>query len=243
MTTTQRSIWTGLSRRIALVAGLAALAGCTTGNQGSSYWTEVGQILARGVDEIQRGRPDRVIPTRAQLNQFFGNVETIEVVIPSRDLYDFVRLIDRRTDRSPGELKTYQSFDLATVTFRNGVLVNTRSIGGDVLSHSVAVTGAVPGPIDVGERRLEIFALDNKSVGVFLDCQIRSEGTKQIVVYEITHTAEHLIEDCSWGSNTLDRNGTIQNEYWVSPSQNVVWKSRQWAGPLIGYIETQQITR
>ncbi len=49
----------------------------------------------------------------------------------------------------------------------------------------------------------------------------------------------HLLtvqQRCSGGG------GEVVNDYWVDSRGGLVWKSRQWAGPQIGYIRFRRLT-
>ena len=36
--------------------------------------------------------------------------------------------------------------------------------------------------------------------------------------------------------------GVVVNDYWVDPGGGLVWQSRQWGGPAMGYLRTRRLT-
>lgn len=235
-------IWAGMRRRAAWAMSLmsvAVLAGCTEGNVRDTYWTEVGKLISEQAQLLTEQRFDPIPANRARIEAWLPDTQVMEVRIPSRELVDYPSLVDQRRDYEPGRLLTFRSLDNATLTFRNGVLVTTRGIAGDMLDQNVPIQEGSVGPASSGERRMQILALDNKAVGIFLECELEGRGRERIVIYDYAYDTDHLVETCTWSSAKLNQQGQIENEYWVSGSR--VWRSRQWAGPTIGYMLFQQV--
>lgn len=225
--------------RALALASILGLVGCTEGAVRDSYWTEVGNVFSERVRILTETRFDPIPANRARIEAWLPDTEVMEVRIPGRGLVDYPSLIDRRRDYEAGTLLTFRSLDNATLTFRNGVLVTTRGIAGDVLDHSFQIDGNVAGPASGGDRRIRILGLDNKAVSIFLECAQESRGRERILIYDYAYDTEHMVETCDWFSNELGQEGRIENEYWISGSR--VWRSRQWAGPNIGYMLLQQV--
>ena len=55
-------------------------------------------------------------------------------------------------------------------------------------------------------------------------------------VVERVYPTRRLQERCSDG-----KGGEVVNDYWVDLSGGRIRQSRQWAGPVIGYIRTRQV--
>jgi hypothetical protein len=84
---------------------------------------------------------------------------------------------------------------------------------------------------------MQLRGLDNRGVSLALACDRQDLGPEAVTIVEIAHPARHLRETC-----TSSDGGSVVNDYWVDPQRRIVWQSRQWAGPVIGYIRTRRLT-
>jgi hypothetical protein len=216
-----------------LLSGLVA--GCSGGDGVPTLNAQVtkaavGAVKARTAAKAQQPAP----LTRAALNTVPGSY--IEVVLERRDALAYLSLSGARRDDAPGQIQVWRSQDNASVAMRNGVLIQTRGLGGDILSSSVHVRGDAPGPSAGGERVMLIRALDNKELRLSLACDLRDLGPETIEIVQTRYATRHLQERCEGGE------GAIRNDYWVDSRSGLVWQSRQWAGPYIGYMRTRRLT-
>ena len=138
----------------------------------------------------------------------------------------------------PGLVVQWRSEDDVTLTMRNGVLIATRGLGGGVVSASARVEGDRPGPASGGARQLDIRAGDLDIRHVEFLCDLDDLGPERVVIVERAQATRHLRETCMAAGG-----GRVVNDYWIdSGGSDVVWQSRQWAGPEIGYIRTRRLT-
>lgn len=226
-------------RYLAHFLGLSLiLAGCSGGSGGNQ--TEPGlyqQLFNAGKQSLtERTTKEAQLPplTRAALNTLNGSY--LEVTLERGGQLAYLYVNAERRDDSPGRIIIWRSEDNVTLAMRNGVLIATRGLGGDVLSSGVQVSGDSPGPARSGERVQYIRVLDNKERRLSLACDLVDLGAETITIVERNHPTRHLQERCTGGG------GTVVNDYWVDSRAGLVWQSRQWAGPVIGYLRTRRLT-
>lgn len=227
---------TGAWIRAALAALALALAACSGGNEERPTQLQVFEasraaIAQRRAQKAQVARPPL---TRAALDTV--DVSAIEVTLERRDIFAYLIIQTERRDDAPGTIMVWRSEDNATVATRNGVVIATRGLGGDILSSSVQVSGDAPGPSGGGERIMMIRALDNKEVALPMTCDLEDLGPEPVEIVELVHRTRHLRERCEGGG------GAVVNDYWVDSHSGIVWQSRQWAGPYIGYMRLRRLT-
>ena len=70
--------------------------------------------------------------TRTLLDQTPGAV--MQVVPENTGLQDFLKRVARRSDGTPGMVEVWQSTDQVQIVLREGVLVGTKGLGGDMRS-------------------------------------------------------------------------------------------------------------
>lgn len=149
---------------------------------------------------------------------------------------DFLRRVARRNDSEFGTVEVWNSSDNAQVFLRNGVLVGTRGVGGDIISSNASATvrAVSQGRSGSGSRSYRVSNGDNTDQLVNLSCRIDNLGPEGITVVNQVFATTHLRETCSGGPTG---NTAIVNNYWVQNGTGLVKKSRQWAGPVVGYFE------
>jgi len=235
-----------LTRRMALVCTAwvtGILAGCSGGNDVPTLELEMinaGRTLI-GSKIAARSAPPRPPLTRAALDTLEGSF--LEVTLERRDQLAYLYVNAQRRDGDPGKITVWRTDDDVTLAMRNGVLIATRGLGGDVISSQVQVSGTAPGPASGGERVQYIRSLDNKERRLALACDLDDLGPETVVIVEQGHATRHLRETCTGG--TADGSGdigTVVNEYWVDSHNQLIWQSRQWAGPHIGYLWIRRLT-
>lgn len=221
-----------------LLAGLGALllAACSGGTDRPTLHAQLfgavrDEIAARTAPEVQR--PPL---TRASLDTV--ELAAIEVTLEQSgtQAYLFEQLV--RRDDAPGRITVWRTEDDVTLALREGVLIATRGLGGDLLSSAVQVETGRPGPAGGGAHVMHVAARDNKAVPIRLACDLEDLGATTITIVERAHPVRHLRETCE----TVD-GARVVNDYWVETRGGLVWQSRQWAGPTIGYLRIRQLTR
>ena len=214
-----------------------ALAGCSSNPDQAPLYE---QLFAVGKNAVAAGRArrqpvERPPLTRAALNTV--KVSSLEVTLERRDQTAYLFVSADRRDDSPGRITVWRTEDNVSLALRNGVLIATRGLGGDLVSSVVRVSGDRPGPAGSGEKQHFVRTGDIEEQTLVLACDLVDMGPDTIVIVERAHPTRHVQERCSGAS------GQVVNDYWVDPRAGIVWQSRQWAGPHIGYLRFRRLTK
>lgn len=225
----------GIMRAINLVAAAAGLflAGCSGGTdlpntQAAQFGTYV---------DVLRTRPEATPAVPALTPAVIDGltVSTLEVQLERTGQTAF---LVPYSDRSGG-LRTWRTADDVQLTMRSGVLVTTRGLGNDLGStdagsavQSVRTRNAVSGP-----HTLYVKNGDNGITQIPLSCDMRNLGVEAIEIVQRTTKTVHLQENCSGAS------APVTYDYWVDTRDGTVLKSRQWAGPGVGYVQTRLLKK
>lgn len=218
-----------------ILAFCAALAGCTGGDGNPPLF---GQILAAGREAVairQRGAAARPALTRAALDTVGKPV--LEATLERSGRFAYLFIDAERRDAHPGKITVWRTEDQITLALRAGVLVATRGLGGDLLSSHVAIRADRPGPATGGHRVAVVRTGNQKTLRIDFSCDLADLGPASVKIVEHVHTTRHLRETCT------TETGRIVNEYWIDIAQGLVWQSRQWAGPEIGYVTLRRLIK
>lgn len=213
-------------RRAAGILALALLAGCSGGEDAPS--TQL-QLLDAARDALRRddkAQPAQV--TRAMLDRFDGAL--LEATRERTGQRAVLGVAISRRDDHPGRVTVWRSRDDVTLALRDGALIATRGLGGDLISASGAVAGAG------GEKALHIRGLDNKDRRMVLSCTRSDLGAETVEVVERRYATRHVRETCAGPG------GSASWDYWVEPGTGITRRSRQWAGPDIGYLTLRRLS-
>lgn len=219
---------------LCLFLGLAACNGGDGEAESPSLNLQVIEYAQGLLTQKLEGPPARPVVTRAVLDTLEGSFMEVEVEKNGDSAYMYVAAV--RQDELPGTIVVWHAEDPATLTLRNDVLIATRGLGDDLLSSAVRINPGQPGPAGGGARTLYVRAFDNQEVALSLACDLVDLGPETIVIVEQAHRTRHLQEDCE-GSG-----GRIRNDYWIDSGAGLVWQSRQWGGPGIGYVQFRRLT-
>lgn len=227
------------SPAVALALGLAlALAGCSGGTGSKPLYPQIAAAAAGavGARAARRQAANRPPLTRAALDAVEGAF--IEVTVEQRPATAYLFLSAERDDALPGHIVQWRTEDDVTLTLRNDVLIATRGLGGDVVSSAVNVAPGVAGPAAGGPKLLDIRDGDLQIRRLRLLCELRDLGPAPVEIVERRHPTRHLRERCGGAPE-----GEVVNDYWVDAGAGIVWQSRQWAGPHVGYLRIRRLTR
>ena len=221
----------------AALGALIAVSGCSSQGEGQTNPILGASKQVFGAIKASRnsdGPAPFVKVTSKQLNN--TKIPAMQVNILSRGGSDFLKRIAQRNDNHPGQIAVWRGSDGAQVILRNGVVVGTRGIGGDIISADAegtiqAVRAARAGN---GERRYFISNGDYSDTEVILSCDVDNLGRETTQVVHLTFQTVHLRETCVGGAEDRVR---IVNDYWVQPGSGTVRRSKQWVGPLSGHFE------
>ena len=171
----------------------------------------------------------RVTVTRTLLDQTPGAV--MQVVPENTGLQDFLKRVARRSDGTPGMVEVWQSTDQVQIVLREGVLVGTKGLGGDMRSaQAQTVIAALDGQGGGGERLITLARLDGTAQTVPFACDVTHLGPETIQIVDRRLSVRHFREDCIYGATTFS------NDYCAEVGTGKLRRSRQWAGPQFGYM-------
>lgn len=227
----------GMMRRLHLVSALLSvliLGACSQGNQVTPLQLQVLQAGQQIIASKRSVKVERPPLTREVLDAVDGAY--IEAVVERRDALAYLRVQAIRQDQNPGQITVWRTDDNITLTMRNGVLIATRGLGGDLLSAQVPVRASIPGPADTGAHVMYLRSGANHQRRLSLVCERIDLGSETVTIVGQSYRTRHLQQRCSGGG------GEVVNDYWVDSRAGLVWKSRQWAGPQIGYIRFRRLT-
>lgn len=168
--------------------------------------------------------------TRAQLDQVKSPLLAAQLTGPGT----FATLVPVGAN---GDVITWRSADEITLSLRQGILVATRGLGQDLMAADV--TDAL--------QMIRGGAADYTRVHTYLDgeyqtrfqaftCRHEGQIPEQIEIVQVSHQTRRIEESC------FAADMRIANTYWVDHG-GIVWKSKQWVSPALGYIETELLVR
>jgi group 4 capsule polysaccharide lipoprotein GfcB/YjbF len=212
---------------ITLLLASAVLAACSSENPKVSIGKNIPSILKELKLKKQTPQSGSALAglTRAQLEGIKGPllVAQLEAV----DAFSTLSLAAQNRD-----VKTFFTPDQISVSLQNGILISTRGLSEDLMSADVsAAAKAIPKSKAANYGRLYRW-LDgeDRQLEEQFRCDLVFIDTAKVEIVELTHRARHMQETCT--SQDL----TIVNDYWVGIDKPVIWQSRQWIGPTLGYL-------
>ena len=152
-------------------------------------------------------------------------------VVESRNSFTFLTEI-----ATNGSFSTWGSPDRRTITERQGLITASRGLGADLMSADVSDSLRLVRTRKAGQASRKHIYLDgqNKEVETRFTCTIATTGQQRIAIGEISTTVTTVAERCKGGS------ASFENTYQVAPSGQVV-QSRQWLGPVNGFLTVQKL--
>jgi hypothetical protein len=137
-----------------------------------------------------------------------------------------------------GGVETWQASGRTDFMLDGPVLFATRGIGWDLLTAETAAPRQLllAGKSGNYQRTLRHLAGDDAIDLVRYDCTLTQKGPQTIVVLERRHATRYATERC-----VTPQGAAFENAYWVG--DGILWKSRQWVSPRLGYMETERLVR
>jgi hypothetical protein len=159
--------------------------------------------------------------SRAKIEKF--GTPILRATVPSRGLDLLLSPRDVR-----GDVVTWESAEGITFAFRNGVLIESRGLGADLMSSSVPSPDRIAS--SASYSRSYFFVSDNdQNQRRDYACSPEAWDAEAVTIYGKTHQTRHVAEPC------LRDVGRITNDFWFEG--RTIRKSRQWVSPDIGYVE------
>jgi hypothetical protein len=224
-----------LSARLAAGLLLATvLAGCgSKGNvdfQGPPLVATAGALAMSAVAEAKErraGPKEKKGPTRAELEE--KGEPVLRVAMESRGLDSFLSVLDSRDD-----VVTWKTRDGTTFSLRNGVLIQTRGLGPDLMSSNVPTVGQLLQDGGTHQRQYFFLGPNDQPTRRSYDCTVTVVGSKEIAIMKRKHQVTRVTEDC-----VRPQSGKITNDFWIEGQK--IRKSRQWASALAGFVEFELV--
>lgn len=224
-----------VKRMVRLTAGILALVllgACGSEKpEPSPIVNAVGNIAKATVSRVKarRSGAEKAAPapvTRADLEKF--GLPILRAVIKARGADAFLTMSDIK-----GNVVTWATTDGTTFTLRDGILIQTRGLGPDLMSARAPSLRALL--TDGGSHKRVYYQLgdDDQTTQRSYDCTVRVVGKETIEIFSRSHSVTRIAEEC------VRPQGSITNDYWVEGS--TIRKSRQLASAKTGFIEFERV--
>lgn len=213
---------------------MAMLSSCGSEKyQGSPLVQAVGAVAKATVGKVAAKRtgateaaPAPAPVTRADLEKF--GVPILRAVIAARGADALLTMTDAK-----GGFVTWSTTDGTTFTLRNGVLIQTRGLGPDLMSAQAPSLAALGTDGGTHQRIYFLLGADDRSTRRTYECSVSVGGKEVIEIFGRSHTTTHITETCTRPQDT------IANDYWIEGA--MIRKSRQLASGGAGFIEFEQV--
>lgn len=209
-----------LKSLVTAVLVTATLAGCAKIKE-----SPAGVLLASLLVRKDAAVPARTIP-RAEIEKAGQPVLWTNMVEAKRDTLLLIR------DRKPNGILAWGTADGILVTFRDGVLIETRGLGSDLLSSAMPLRATLSQG-STHARTYFVLGPDDAAQRIDFTCTITGRAAETVVVFGRSHGTTHVTERCTSSI------GSITNEYWMDGG--VIRKAREWVSPAFGYLEFERI--
>ena len=212
---------------LALCAGLI-LSACSGGTEtASSQSSTLSEVVSVASNQRKAKRNPPVLPTLTR--------PLLEVVAAKREQTAYL-IPEAYRD---GNVTVWRTGGNSQLVLRDGVLIGTKGLGNDLASAdaSPALAAVRSRGSSSGQRVMYIRNDVNGVDRMSLSCEVRNMGAETLEIVERSFPTVHLREDCS------NETGQITNHYWVDRRDSTVWKSRQWGGPKVGYLDMRLLKK
>lgn len=225
-----------LAKSVALVAVLAVLAGC--GNDKSGPNPMVSAIGAMAKESVAKAKAKKSggkaatakAATPAELRAELQAAGKPVLLASSQSLgqTSFLAVADTK-----GDVITWKTQDGVTFSQRNGVMIQTRGLGADLMSAQVPSIGQLMQAGRSYQRIYYFLGDDDQGTRRTYDCSTAIVGKETIDVLGRKHGTTHVTETCE---RPL---GKLTNEYWIEGKS--IRQSRQWISGRIGSVDFQRV--
>jgi hypothetical protein len=218
------------ARLLAAATVLALVASC--GNDGGSanpVASAVGQMakagLAKGKGAKAATGPAAAPVGRAELAAFGKPILRVTSAALGQDA--FLTIADAK-----GAVVTWTAQGAATFSQRDGILIQTRGLGSDLMSAEAPSLAQLTSGASY-PRAYFFLGEDDRGTRRSYDCVASVVGRETIEVMGKSHTATKVTETCS------RPNSQVINDFWIEGK--AIRKSRQWASARVGYVEFERV--
>ncbi len=219
------------ARLVAVAAAVSLLAACGNDKGGANpVVAAVGQMAKAALPKGKKGgqapaaKPAAPVG-RAELEAYGKPVLRIRAKALGQDA--FLTILDTKEN-----VVTWTAQRQANFSLRDGVLIQTRGVGADLMSAQVPTLAQLRGGASYG-RIYYFLGADDVGTRRTYDCTAATVGQETIEIVGKSHATTHVTETCT------RPNGKVTNDYWIEG--NMIRKSRQWASNLAGYLEFEKV--
>ncbi len=217
-------------RAAAAVCLMAALAACGSSKPEASPLVLAVSSVAKatlGRAKASRAPAKAAAPvTRADIEKF--GMPILRAVIPVRSADALLTITDVK-----GSTVTWGTTDGTTFTQREGVLIQTRGLGPDLMSAQAPSAAALRTAGGTHQRIYYFLGEDDRSTRRTYECTVTAAGTEEIQIFQRTHRVEKFTETCG------RQQGSISNSFWFEGP--MIRKSRQLASGGLGFIDFERV--
>lgn len=225
-----------LVKSVAAVAVLALLAGCGNDKSGpnpmvSAIGAMAKQSVAKAKAKKSGGTASAAKPaTPAELRAQLEAAGKPVLLASSKTLgqTSFLGIADAK-----GDVITWKTPDGATFSQRNGVLIQTRGLGSDLMSAQAPSVGQLLQAGGSYQRVYYFLGDDDQGTRRTYDCTTAITGKETIEVLGRSYSATRVTESCE---RPL---GKLTNDYWIEGQS--IRQSRQWVSGRIGFVDFQRV--
>ncbi|NUB45392.1 YjbF family lipoprotein [Fertoebacter nigrum] len=129
---------------------------------------------------------------------------------------------------------TWSSADNRTISYRQGIVVATRGLSGDLMSASVPTLGQIAAGSGTHSRvHFYLNGLDQTERQDFR-CTLSSAGSETLTIVGLGYPTRRIDEDCSGAA------GSFRNSYWIEGG-TYLRQSRQYVAKEAGFLVTKRL--
>lgn len=161
--------------------------------------------------------------TRAAIEQ--SEREQVLVALPATGVAVPIALFEENRGK-----ETYVTTDLVSVTFEDGLLIATRSLGADLMAADIDDIRPILRSGGNAVRVHDYLNGLNQIERYSYQCDVTVIGPETIEIFERSYRTTQVQEDC------VSPDTSFTNIYWMD-GDGTIWQSRQWVSPVIGYAE------
>lgn len=221
-----------MSRLTAALAVLALLAACgSEKSEPSPMGAAVGTLAKATISRVTTRRAggeakSAAPPGRAELEKY--GMPILRTVIPSRAADAMLTISDQK-----GPVVTWTTSDGTTFSLRDGVLIQTRGLGPDLMSARAPSLAQLRQNGGTHQRVYYFLGQDDRPTTRTYDCTVQVRGGESVTIFGRSHATTRVTEECARPQ------GKITNEFWLEGA--TVRKSRQWVSGLTGHVDFERV--
>lgn len=219
-----------VSQLSAAIVACALVAGCDN-TQLPPMMATVGTLAQASLAQIKAKRAQTAGSaakpiSRAEIEAY--GMPILRAVIELRAADVLLTLSD-----SKGSVQTWTTTDGTTFSLRDGVLIQTRGLGPDLLSADAPTVAQLLENGSTYQRRYFFLGADDQMSRRTYDCTVTVVGQETITVVERDHAVTHVSENCARPQ------GSISSEYWIEGK--TIRRSVQSTSGLAGLILFERV--